>query len=332
MFDWNDKIWKSLRSQVDRLPHAVLIQGPAGVGKLALAEHLATRLLCESPTPDGEACGRCDGCRWVASGNHPDLRRIEPDALAIQRSDVEDSAPRTERGTRAAKPSLEIKIDQVRELSDFLYLGSHRGRHRVAIVHPAEAMNVHAANALLKGLEEPPPSAMFLLVSHQPARLLPTIRSRCVVVSVPRPPERAALAWLEAQGQSSDAAKWLAFAGGSPRAAYEYAAGERGALTTPFLAAIARGEPESIPEASNRETLEAMAEVLQKHAIDRVTESLAGRRIYGTQAPAGTGSDSALDWSRFARSMGRARLLTSHPVNPKLFSAELLFMLSKLSK
>jgi len=330
MLTWNYKIWESLRGQVDRLPHAVLIQGPAGVGKLALAEQLATRLLCEAPTTEGEACGRCDGCRWVASGNHPDLRRIEPDAHAVQRYDAQDNAPRTERGTRAAKPSLEIKIDQIRELADFLYLGSHRGRRRVAIVHPAEAMNVHAANALLKGLEEPPPGALFLLVSHRPARLLPTIRSRCVVVAVPRPPEQAALDWLVAQGKSTDAARWLAFAGGSPRAAYDYSAGEQGALTTPFLAAIARGETDSIPEASNRETLEAMAEVLQKHAIDRVTDSLAGRRIYGTEAPAGKGSASALEWTKFARSMGRARALASHPVNPRLFSAELLSMFNKL--
>jgi DNA polymerase III subunit delta' len=332
MFTWNDKIWESIRGQVDRLPHAVLIQGPAGVGKLALAEQLATRLVCEAPTSDGAACGRCDGCRWAASGNHPDLRRIEPDAHAVQRSEADDNAPRTERGTRGAKPSLEIKIDQVRELADFLYLGSHRGRRRVAIVHPAEAMNVHAANALLKGLEEPPPGASFLLVSHQPARLLPTIRSRCVVVAVPRPPEQTALDWLAAQGQSTDAARWLAFAGGSPRAAYEYAVGERGVLATPILAAIARGGPESIPEASNRETLEAMAEVLQKHAIDQLTDSLAGRRIYGTQALAGKGSASARAWSTFARSMGRARSLTSHPVNPRLFSAELLVRFKELLK
>jgi len=331
MFSWNEKIWSALRKRIDRLPHAVLIQGPAGVGKLALAEQLATRLLCEAPTSGGESCGQCEGCRWVRSGNHPDLRRIEPEALSNQRS--EDDAPKTERigrGTRAAKPSLEIKIDQIRELSDFLYVGSHRGRRRVAIVHPAEAMNVHAANALLKGLEEPPSGAMFLLVSHQAARLPPTILSRCVTVAVPRPAEEAALAWLEGQGQSRDMAKWLAFAGGSPRAALEYASGERGALTKPILDAIARGHPESIPEATDRETLDAMAEVLQKHAIDRVAALLAGRPIYGTEAPAGKGGVSAVEWARFARSMGRARSLTSHPVNPRLFSAELLLMFNKL--
>lgn len=335
MFTWNESIWNLLRSQVDRLPHAVLIRGPAGVGKLALAEQLATRLLCEAPTADGDACGRCDGCRWVASGNHPDLRRIEPEAVAAQRSDAEDAAPGIEggvRGVRGAKPSLEIKIDQVRGLSDFLYLGSHRGRRRVALVHPAEAMNVHAANALLKGLEEPPPGAMFILVSHQSARLLSTIRSRCVVVAVPRPEERAALAWLEGQGESGAAARWLAFAGGSPRSAYDYATGERGTLTAPFIAAIARGDPESIPEANNRETLDALAEVLQKHAIDQVADSLAGRRIYGTEALSRKGSASALEWARFARYMGKARSLTSHPVNPRLFSAEMLFIYKNLLK
>ena len=109
MFDWNRNIWDWLRRQVDRLPHAVLIQGPAGVGKLALAEQLATRLLCEAPTSEGEACGRCEGCRWVGSGNHPDLRRLEPESITNQKVDSEDSAPRAERGVSISWPKILAK-------------------------------------------------------------------------------------------------------------------------------------------------------------------------------------------------------------------------------
>jgi DNA polymerase-3 subunit delta' len=247
MFDWNNSLWESLRARVDQIPHAVLFQGPEGVGKLALAERLAARLLCESPTADSYRCGHCDGCRWVASGNHPDLRRVEPDALAGAGAQPEEDDRET-RAARRAKPSAEIRVDQIRALSDFLYLGSHRGGRRVAIVHPAESMNVHAANALLKGLEEPPPGAMFLLVTHHPARLLATIRSRCVVAAVPRPGETAGLAWLEsALEDRSQARRWLAFAGGAPRLAREYADGERSARVAQLLETIAKGASADLP-------------------------------------------------------------------------------------
>lgn len=325
MFPWNKEIWDSVRGRVARMPHAVLIQGPEGVGKLAFAEQLAARFLCEAPTEDSEACGRCAGCRWVAAGSHPDLRRIEPDALSKSGTSAEETeSDAGGRGARRAKPSAEIRVDQVRELSDFLYLGSHRGRRRVAIVHPAETMNVHAANALLKGLEEPPGGAYFILVSHHPARLLATIRSRCVALSIPRPDASTALEWLATAAPEADVKRWLAFAGGAPRIAEQYAKGERGGSLAPYLSALARGDPSALPEASDREGLEAMAEVLQKHAIDRLAVALAGRSIYGTegmQAPGPHGT--ALRWAGFAREMGRGRALARHPVNARLFSAEM---------
>jgi len=333
MFIWNQNLWESLRNRVEQLPHAVLFQGPEGVGKLALAERLATRVLCESPTADSDPCGHCDGCRWAASGNHPDLRRVEPDALAGAGALPEDDDRET-RSVRRAKPSAEIRVDQIRELSDFLYLGSHRGRRRVAIVHPAESMNLHAANALLKGLEEPPGGAMFLLVTHHPARLLATIRSRCVVAAVPRPEEAAGLAWLESELEDgSQARRWLAFAGGAPRLAREYASGERGARVAPLLEAIGKGALADLPEATDRESLECLAEVLQKHAIDQATSALGGRGIYGTAGvAAGSRGATARAWASFARRMGRARVLARHPVNPRLFSAEMISEISELAK
>ena len=139
-------------------------------------------------------------------------------------SDTDEEAPTSKRATK--QPSIEIKVDQVRELADFLYVRSHRGGVRLALVHPAEDMNENAANALLKGLEEPPAGAMFILVSHRPAQLLPTIRSRCVAVPVPIPPREAALQWLLSQN-IKEAERWLAYAGGAPLRAVDYAGRRR---------------------------------------------------------------------------------------------------------
>jgi DNA polymerase-3 subunit delta' len=143
--DWNKTLWSDLASAAERLPHALLIHGPGGIGKRALAEHFAQFLLCEGP-PSERPCGGCAACRWFVGGNHPDVRWLEPEAIA---KTVAIEGEETDRaGSRSAKPSLEIKVEQVRALADFLNVGSHRGRRRIALVHPAEDMNLHAANSL----------------------------------------------------------------------------------------------------------------------------------------------------------------------------------------
>jgi DNA polymerase-3 subunit delta' len=309
MHPWNQPLFESLRRRTERLPHALLIHGARGTGKLALAEHVARFLLCEAADPARKPCGACDGCRWFAAGSHPDMRRVEPEALAREpvMEAEEGDAP-----AKKGKPSTEIKVEQVRELAGFLNLRSHRGRLRVALVHPAEDMNPNAANALLKGLEEPPAGAVFLLVSHRPARLLPTIRSRCVALPVAVPPRDEALKWLSEQG-AKDAARWLAYAGGAPLMALEYAG--RAAVLDRLL--------EHPGPVDNRDELDALAEALQKIALDRAFMALGLPPKYQTGAPTPDPSQ-ARAWLAFARQMGQHRLLTRHPLNPKLFSAEML--------
>lgn len=310
MHPWNEPILQSLRARAERLPHALLVHGARGTGKLALAERIVQFLLCEAAEPARRPCGACEGCRWLAAGSHPDFRRIEPEALAREPlAEPEEGEPaRKEKG----KPSLEIKVEQVRELAAFLNLRSHRGRLRVALVHPAEAMNLTAANALLKGLEEPPAGAMFLLVSHHPTRLLPTIRSRCVALPVPVPPHEAALAWLVSQGVE-DPARWLAYAGGAPLQALDYAAN---AVVLDRL--LQRPAP-----VTTREELEPLAEALQKMALDQAFAAFGLPPKYRTVASPSRRGD-ALGWLTYARQMGQHRLLCRHPLNPKLFSAEML--------
>ena len=300
------------------MPHALLIHGPEGIGKLTLAEHLAQSVLCEAVAVSGRPCGECAGCRWFVAGSHPDFRRVEPEALARPSGSGEDGEALTTTPARGAKPSIEIKVDQVRALDGFLNLKSHRGEPRVALIHPAEAMNPNAANALLKGLEEPPGRAMFILVSHRPARLLATIRSRCVAVPVPVPDPAAALAWLEKQ-ELRDSGAWLAFASGSPLRALAYA-GEAGATVTRRRQALEARDLGALGGVSDREQVEALAEVLQKHALDRAFATYCGRSKYGTVAASGAGAA----WLRYARLLGRDRALARHPLNPRLFAAEML--------
>lgn len=315
IYPWLIVPWKTLQSKRERMPHALLIHGAQGIGKLQLAETLAQSLLCESAGADGAPCGMCPGCRWLAAGSHPDFRRVEPEALARlpAADDPEEPAP-----ARTAKPSQEIKVDQIRALDDFLNLKSHRAGRRVALIHPAEAMNPNAANALLKGLEEPPGQAQFILVSHRPARLLPTLRSRCVAVPVPVPEPEAALAWLTAQAVQ-DPGSWLAYASGSPLRAL-YHAQETGAPLEAGRRALAAGDLDALGRANSREELEALAELLQKHALDQAFATYCGRAKYGMAAGAASGAA----WLRYARLMGRNRSLARHPLNPRLFAYEML--------
>lgn len=296
MHPWNQPILDSLARRVERLPHALLLYGPQGVGKLALAERVCQLLLCEATA--SKPCGACNACRWFLAGNHPDFRRVEPEALWAEKPD---------------KPSIEIKIEQVRALADFLNVGSHRGGRRVTLVHPAEHMNASTANALLKGLEEPPAAAMFVLVSHRPAQLLPTIRSRCVALPVPIPARDGALAWLAKEGVK-DPARWLAYAGGAPLLAVEQAA---------------RG-PVALAPVNDREALEPLADALQKTALDRALVAFGLPAKYQTATGAVPGSQ-ARAWLAFARQMGQDRLLCRHPLNPRLFSAAMLAKIRHLT-
>ena len=149
MHPWNEPILEALKKR-ERLPHAILLHGPLGVGKLELAERMAQLLLCEHADPAQRPCGRCDGCRWYLAGNHPDFRRLEPEAIAKlpPPTEEEEGSSAEAPARRTKQPSIVITVDQVRELADFLNIGSHRGKLRIALVHPAEDMNANAANAL----------------------------------------------------------------------------------------------------------------------------------------------------------------------------------------
>jgi len=150
----------------ERLHHAWLLGGPAGVGKAGIARDFAKRLLGAAGDDRLGIDEEDPLARLVDAGTHPDLVRIE----RLTREGKKGEAPTMARN---------ITVDQVRQLSRFLHLAPSLSERRVVIVDAAEDMERGAANALLKSLEEPPRGTVFLLISHAPGRLLPTIRSRC---------------------------------------------------------------------------------------------------------------------------------------------------------
>ncbi len=198
---WLEPAWRSLASHIesDRIPHALLIHGPAGIGKAGLAAQFARKLLCTGIAP--LACGQCPSCHLFAADTHPDYQRVGPE-----------------------EPGKAIKVDAIRKLINDLALKPQYGGYRIFVIDQAEQMNLSSANALLKTLEEPAERTLILLVSHRPSRLPPTILSRCQKLTLRPPKVDEALRWLEAQRPGCSAEVLLSAAGGSPLRALALAA------------------------------------------------------------------------------------------------------------
>jgi DNA polymerase-3 subunit delta' len=308
-----------------RLPHALLVHGPSGTGKAEFARALAAGVLCEAPR-SGLACGECPSCHWFSQGNHPDFREIVPEATA----DEEGEGAEVETAKAEKARSLVIKIDQVRAVADFISLSTHRSGFRVLVLRPAESMQPAAANAILKTLEEPPPSTIIVLVSDRPAKLLPTIRSRCRLLALPMPPRNLALAWLKEQGTASPETV-LALAGGAPLLARDLAAPEEEALRRRLFAELARpggADPLQFAVAIDRGAVERTIRWLQTWVHDLVRVKMGGgARHHADLAPALQAKARTADLDAlFAldRELAAARRLAAHPLNPRLVAEHLL--------
>lgn len=200
IYSWHQLQWRQLTASWQTQPNAWLFTGKENTGKTAFARHLAQALLCESPQEEHHPCGSCPSCHLFAKESHPDFYELTPEQPE---------------GENTARKLLQIKIDAVRTLIEDIQLTSVRGGRRVVLIHPAESMNIQAANSLLKVLEEPPTDVIFLLVSHSRDKLLPTIKSRCRQMLLPAPSHAEALAYLQHQ-QIENAESLLAFHSGAP--------------------------------------------------------------------------------------------------------------------
>jgi DNA polymerase-3 subunit delta' len=191
--------------------HALLIHGPSGIGQFELGLALARGLLCEGDEA-ARPCGQCTGCHLMQVRSHPDFHLLIPEALQLALGWAEE---KEEGGKKGAKPSREIRVEAAREAIAWGQQTPSRGRGKVVLIHPAQAMNAVTANALLKTLEEPPASLRMVLCTSDPEALLPTIRSRCQRLRLDQPGQAQALEWLRAQGVEG-AEVLLTAAGGRP--------------------------------------------------------------------------------------------------------------------
>jgi DNA polymerase-3 subunit delta' len=198
---WQQKQWQQLltTAKTGRLGHAWLFSGMVGLGKMQFAQMFAQTLLCEHGLELNAPCTTCRHCMWFNQVSHPKFQLIQAD-------------------------EKQIKIEQIRNLTTTLVNTQAANQCHIVIIYPAEAMHSSAANALLKTLEEPVSNSLLILVSHQPAKLPITIRSRCqhLVFQPTYSPET--LNWLQPQlSQQQDAAVLLKLANGSPIQALQLA-------------------------------------------------------------------------------------------------------------
>lgn len=328
IYPWQEDQWNYLLRMKQRLPHALLLQGRAGIGKLNLARSFAQAMLCEALASDGNACGKCAACGWFAQGSHPDFRLLEPEALS-------ESADGDEKQGNK-KASNKITVAQVRELMDFVNLSTHRHGMRVILIHPAEAMNPNAANALLKTLEEPAPSTLFILVTHNPQQLLPTIRSRCHKIEMNLPPFEQARRWLADQGVM-EAEIFLSQAGRAPLRALTLNDADYQAQRKAFLSEIAQPTQLDAVLTAERNARSNLAELIdwwQKWVHDLLSLSMGGPIQYQPDWESNLrGLAKKVNLKRlldFQRELLAVRRSLHHPLNTQLLLEKLLLRYSNI--
>lgn len=330
VFPWLQESWLQLQQWRARLPHAILFYGPAGIGKTGFVEMFAQSLLCENVQADGYACGACASCGWFSQHNHPDYRRVRPDILDGDDA-AEDGDGEEKKTARAGKTlSKEIRIDQIRTLTDFMNVSTHRSGMRVVVLYPAEALNIAAANALLKTLEEPPPDTLFLLVCNRSDRLPPTVLSRCRKFALALPSHAAGLAWLRQQN-IGDADVWLAEQGGAPLAARDAAqSGSREAMDE-FLSALSHPGVDAALKTAERLQKIPVADLVgwQQRWLYDVFALQSGGAIryyprYSKELGALSGRIGVVAIAAALKAAAARRASADHPLSARLFIEDML--------
>ena len=236
---WLNPLQQRLEQAVaeDRLPQAWLVHGPPGLGKRAWAAQAMQSLLCDAE----RACGSCKSCRLMAAGAHPDALQLQPDGKWI-------------------------KVEQVRELIHWATLSAQQAQRKVCVIEQAEKMNLAAANALLKTLEEPPGNTLFLLLADAMEGIPATIRSRCRLDHVPLPPAEQAQEWLHARfGSSGVVEQALSLAMNNPGRAAQWLREERVPAMLEWVGQLLQlwRSPSNLPVVQQAASALPMDEILQ---------------------------------------------------------------------
>ena len=336
LYPWQTPIWQQLwQSGIERMPQGLLLHGGAGIGKHAFAKTLAQSLLCTRHLASDQACGECDACRYFGQNAHPDFRLVTPEA----EEESSEGAVAEPVGAKEKKASEFITIHQIRGLGDFIALTSHQNSGRVILISPAEQLNLNAANALLKMLEEPPPQTRFLLVTNHLGRILPTVRSRCRLLKMPMPNPAQASAWL-AEQRCPDPALNLALAGRAPLDALEN--GENVEWQTQrkrFCDALSQpdaGDAIAMAESVLKLAPASVMRWLQTWIYDLVSLQTTQESRYHldrtkTQISLNK-TVQLIDLLNFNLEVSSAKRLILHPLNPKLFWESLFIQYFKLFK
>ena len=321
VYPWHKNDLMRLQELGKRPPHALLFKGAKGIGKLDLAMNFAQLMLCQEQDESGFACGKCSSCHWFEQESHPDFRLLQSELLSLEGEETESGK----------KPSKQISVDQIRGLADFIGMSAHQGGRRVVIIHPAEAMNTNAANALLKNLEEPPQGLLFILVSHKPQQLLPTILSRCQPFTLSVPDIESATQWLSGQGVKNPV-EALAASGFSPLQAAQLDEKLGSEERDKLLRAVR--QPASLDVFALAEALQKTEQVLvvqwlQQWCYDLSSMKLAGKLRYhiGEEAAIKKLVEplAPLSLAQLQKHLQTAKREAQHTLNPKLFLESLLF-------
>jgi DNA polymerase-3 subunit delta' len=324
--------------------HACLLHGGAGSGLFELALRVAQAWLCEGGHEGGapgrapgaalaagsaaglkRPCDACVSCHLVATHSHGDLHVVVPEALRVSlgwHAADDDAGPADGESKSKRKPSREIKVDDVRAAIAWAHSSSARGRGKVLVLHPAEALNPTAANALLKTLEEPAGALRLLLCVDDPERLLPTLRSRCQRVRLPTPNRAQALAWLGSQGVggADGPATLLAAAGDQPLTAQAlWAEGLTAALWQDLPRQVQAGDAAALAGLALPRAIGVLLQVC--HDTMRMAAGAPPRYFQAASLPAAASLAALSDWRA---ALVRASRHDEHPWNGPLLVESLV--------